>query len=85
MGLWLPRRLLASLSLAVAALLVAAPAATAADGVGLWGRLDDKVITFWGFGVIAFFVILPIVLSVIQARRESAKERAREEIEREWR
>jgi hypothetical protein len=65
----------------VALLLTAAPA-MAADGVGLWGRTDDKVVTFWGFAVIAFFAIFVIVLSLIQIRLESRKERAREEIER---
>ena len=33
--------------LAVGALLTLAPAAMAADGVGLYGRTDDKVITFF--------------------------------------
>jgi hypothetical protein len=63
-------------------LLVAATPAMAADGVGLWGRTDDKVITFWSFAVMGFFVILVVVLSLIQIRLESRKERAREEIER---
>jgi hypothetical protein len=67
---------------AFVALLLAAPAAMAADGVGLWGRTDDKVVTFWGFAVIGFFAILVIVLSLIQIRLETRKERAREEIER---
>jgi hypothetical protein len=65
----------------VALLLTAAPA-MAADGVGLWGRTDDKVVTFWGFAVIAFFAIFVIALSLIQIRLENRKERAREEIER---
>ena len=59
-----------------------APAAMAADGVGLWGRTDDKVVTFFSFAVIAFFAILVIVLSIIQIRLESRQERAREELER---
>ena len=36
-------------------LVLAAPAAFAADGVGLAGRTDDKTVTFFCFGVIAFF------------------------------
>ena len=64
------------------AALVLAPAAMAADGVGLYGRTDDKVVTFFSFGVIAFFAILVTVLSLIQIRLESRKERAREELER---
>ena len=59
-----------------------APAAMAADGVGLWGRTDDKVVTYFSFAVMAFFAILVVVLSLIQIRLESRKERAREELER---
>lgn len=59
-----------------------APSAFAADGVGLWGPTDDKVVTYWGFAVIAFFAILVTVLSLIQMRLESRKERLRQEIER---
>ena len=62
--------------------LVLAPAAMAADGVGLGGRTTDKSVTFFCFGVIALFIVLPIVLSLIQARLEGRKERMREQIER---
>ena len=54
----------------------------AADGVGLYGRTDDKVVTFFSFGVMIFFTVLVIVLSLIQGRLESRKERMREELER---
>ncbi len=69
-------------ALAVVSLLALAPVAMAADGEGLYGRTNDKVITFFSFGVIAFFAILVIVLSVLQHRLESRKERVREDIER---
>ena len=62
--------------------LMFAPAALAADGVGLGGRTTDKSVTFFCFGVIAMFMILPIVLSLIQAKLEGRKERMREQIER---
>ena len=62
--------------------LAAAPAAMAADGVGLWGRTDDRVITFFAFGVIAFFATFVIVLSLIQIRLENRKERLHDELER---
>lgn len=77
-------RLTAALALALAALalLAAAPAAPAADGVGLWGRTDDKVITFWALSVLGFFAVLVTVLSIVQIRLESRRERAREQIER---
>jgi hypothetical protein len=63
-------------------LLLLAPPTLAADGVGLWGRTDDKVITFFAFAVMAFFAILVTVLSLIQIRLESRKERLRRELER---
>ena len=62
--------------------LVLAPAAMAADGVGLGGRTTDKSVTFFCFGVIALFILLPIVLSLIQWKLEGRKERMREQIER---
>jgi hypothetical protein len=77
-----PARLLAILVVAGSALLALAPAAMAADGVGLWGRTDDKVVTYWGFGVIIFFSVLVTVLSLIQIRLEGRKERLRQELER---
>jgi putative copper export protein len=69
-------------ALALVSLLALAPTAMAADGEGLYGRTNDKVITFFSFGVIAFFAILVIVLSIVQHRLESRKERVREDIER---
>jgi hypothetical protein len=76
------RRLAALSAAALAWLLVLAPAALAADGVGLWGRTDDKVITFFAFGVMGFFAVLVTVLSLIQIRLETRKERIRRELER---
>jgi len=75
------RLLLLAFSSAVS-MLVAAPAALAADGVGLWGRTDDKVVTYFSFAVMAFFTVLVIALTIIQSRLESRKDRAREELER---
>lgn len=67
---------------ATTALLAAPALASAADGEGLVGRTTDLEVTLWGFGVIALFMILPIVLSLIQARLDNRKERAREQLER---
>ena len=75
-------RLVALAAAALVCVLALAPAAMAADGVGLWGRTDDKVITFFAFAVMAFFTILVTVLSLIQIRLESRKERLRRELER---
>lgn len=63
-------------------MLVLAPIASAADGVGLAGRVDDKFITFFCFGLIAFFAILVTVLSLIYDRMEAKKERRRHDLER---
>ncbi len=74
---------IAALSTLIAlVLVVAAPAAFAADGVGLAGRTDDQTITFFCFGVIAFFPILVTTLSLIQGRLEKRKERRRYDLER---
>jgi peptidoglycan/LPS O-acetylase OafA/YrhL len=77
----LSRRLLPVL-LVLMGLLLAAPAALAADGVGTYGRTDDKVVTFFAFGLIAFFAILVTVLSLIQIRLENRKQRRTEDLER---
>jgi len=67
---------------ALCVLLVLAPAAMAADGVGTYGRTDDKVITFAAFGVMAFFTILVTVLSLVQIRADNRKQRRKEDLER---
>ena len=75
------RRLLPPL-FALAALLALAPSALAADGVGVYGRTNDKVVTFFAFGAIAFFAIFVTVLSLIQIRLENRKERRTQDLER---
>jgi putative copper export protein len=77
----LARRLAPPL-LALVALLVLSPAAMAADGVGIYGRTNDKVVTFFAFGLIAFFAILVTVLSLIQIRLDNRKQRRTEDLER---
>ena len=66
----------------VAALLALAPAAFAADGIGIGGPTDDRKVTYWAFGVMVFFTVLVIVASLIQIRLESRKERLRQELDR---
>ena len=67
---------------ALVSLLLAAPAALADNGVGLAGPTTDKTVTFFCFGVIAFFAVLVIVLSLIQGRLERRKEERRYDLER---
>jgi hypothetical protein len=67
---------------ALLSMLLAAPLALAENGVGLAGPTDDKTVTFFCFGVIAFFAILVIVLSIVQGRLEARKERRRFDLER---
>jgi putative copper export protein len=76
------KRLAATLSAALFALLVAAPAAMAENGVGLAGPTTDKTVTFFCFGVIGFFTALVIVLTIIQSSLEKRKERRRSDLER---
>ena len=68
-------RFIAVLSLAIAALLVLAPAALAAAhaGEGWYGETDDKVITNAMYLVIIFFPVLITVLSLIQWRLDKRK------------
>jgi hypothetical protein len=63
-------------------MLLAAPVALAENGVGLAGPTTDKTVTFFCFGVIAFFAILVIVLSIVQGRLEARKERRRYDLQR---
>ena len=75
-------RLLLLLASASVALLASAPAALAADGIGIGGPTDDRKVTYWAFGVMVFFTVLVIVASLVQIRLESRKERLRRELER---
>jgi hypothetical protein len=73
------RRLLArATALAVLAVL-ASPAAALAmnDGRGTYGATDDKVVTWAGFIVIAFFPILVFLLSRLQGHLDKRKEARR--------
>ncbi|HEX2708646.1 MAG TPA: hypothetical protein VHM66_11635 [Solirubrobacterales bacterium] len=76
------KRTVSALLSIVALMLVAAPAAMADNGVGLAGPTTDKTVTFFCFGVIAFFVVLVVVMSLIQGKLEKRKERRRYDLER---
>jgi putative copper export protein len=77
-----PTAIAAALCAALLSLLLAAPLALADNGVGLAGPTTDKTVTFFCFGVIAFFAILVIVLSIVQGKLEKRKERRRYDLER---
>ena len=68
--------------LALLLLMAVAAPAMAADGVGIAGRTNDKMITFFCFGVIAFFPLLIITLTIIQTKLENRKEQRRSDLER---
>jgi len=72
----------AALVAALLSMLVAAPLAPADNGVGLAGPTTDQTVTFFCFGVIAFFAALVIVLSIVQGKLEKRKERRRYDLER---
>ncbi len=63
-------------------MLVAASPAGASQGVGLGGPTTDKSVTFFCFGVIAFFAVFVIVLSLIQGRLDKRKELRRSAVDR---
>jgi putative copper export protein len=67
---------------ALATMLVAAPMALASNGEGLMGKASDQTVTFFCFGVMAFFVILVIGLSLIQGALDRRKARRRCDLER---
>jgi hypothetical protein len=75
-------RLAVVLAVAIVAALALAPGALAADGEGLVGRTDDKLITLFCLGVVLFFPVLVTVLSIVQGRLEARKERRRYDLER---
>lgn len=76
------QRAIYALMAALTMLLVAAPAALASNGAGLAGPVTDKTVTFFCFGVIAFFALLVIVLSLVQGHFEKRKEMRRQSLER---
>jgi len=74
------KRTLAALISILALMLVAAPVALADNGTGLAGPTTDKTVTFFCLGVLGFFAILVIALSVIQGRLERRKELRRQDL-----
>jgi hypothetical protein len=73
---------LCALAAAAVCMLFAAPVALAENGVGLMGPTTDKEVTFFCFGVIGFFALLPIVLTLIQSRLEKRKDQRQSDLSR---
>jgi undecaprenyl pyrophosphate phosphatase UppP len=61
---------------------VMTPAALAENGVGLAGPTTDKTVTFFCLGVLAFFVIIVVGMSLIQGKLEKRKDRRRYDLDR---
>lgn len=66
----------------LAAALAAMAAGLLAPSAALASGATDFQITMFGFAVIALFMILPAVLSFVQHRLETRREREREQLER---
>lgn len=75
------RAALSIVSTTVVFLALMAPAAMAQavngndGGEGWWGETNDKVVTNFGFALIAFFPLFIFVMSILQWRLEKRKDR----------
>ena len=69
------RSVFSLLAAVVLSLLLAAPAMAEKGGEGLYGKTDDKVITNFGFGLMIFFTVLVVGLSIGQSLLEKRKQR----------
>jgi hypothetical protein len=69
------RSLLSLLGTLALTLLFAVPAMAEKGGEGLYGKTDDKVITNFGFGLMIFFTVLVVGLSIGQYLLEKRKQR----------
>jgi len=73
------RPLARTLVLSLLLLAMTAPVALAASGhdggEGLVGETNDKIVTNWGFGIIAFFPLFILFASLLQWRLDKRKER----------
>ena len=67
-------RLLSATLAVLVSLALAAPAFAGDNGEGLIGETDDKIVTFFGLGLVVFFTLVTIVGSTIQALLERRKE-----------
>jgi hypothetical protein len=57
-----------------ASMVLAAPAFAGDNGEGIVGETDDRIITFSALGVVLFFALFVLFMSMLQARLERRKE-----------
>jgi hypothetical protein len=67
------RILLATFTSLLLSLTLTAPAMAKRGGAGLYGKYDDKAVTNFGYGLMIFFTLLVILLSVGQYLLERRK------------
>ena len=67
-------RRISALGTFLLSLLLVAPAYARDNGEGLYGETDDRIITFFGLGLVVFFSLVVILFSIIQGRLEKRKE-----------
>ena len=60
--------------LSAALLLLSAVPALAANGEGIAGETNDKIVTFFSLGVVLFFPLLILVLNFIVGKLEKRKD-----------
>ena len=58
----------------VASLAFAASAFASDNGQGLWGETDDKVVSFFGLGLVLFFTLVVVIGSLIQGALDRRKD-----------
>ena len=75
-----------TLALTVVLFALTAPVALAVEGhdggEGWVGETNDKIVTNFGFGLIAFFPLFILVMSLIQWQLEKRKDRRKAEAKR---
>jgi hypothetical protein len=68
------RALALTVLLTVSSLVFAASAFASDNGQGLYGETDDKVVSFFGLGLVLFFFFVVVIGSTIQGILDRRKE-----------
>lgn len=75
------KRLAKTLALAICLSLTFAATALAGDGgQGWYGEANDKVITFFGLGLVVLFPLIALIGTLIQNRLEKSAEERKQHI-----